>query len=206
MESTFFRTILFLLTFVSLILCINLPPSDPTKAGTLGVMQFNGTIHGVEVELNGTVQEIYAQFLQMHPEITANLTTAGSHTLSSKSLETLEARFKSTIYCCPVASWGWLPANVPALNAGIEYLDNFKGSCSAGGHGCARISCSNGAAIWLCNDNDFTIYENCGYMATYVDDLATACGLRDQWGGYTSVCGQEFDTFGYNIIVRADAC
>jgi hypothetical protein len=81
---------------------------------------------------------------------------------------------------------------------------------------CARISCSYGAAIWLCNDNTYPIWPSCRYLATYAEDILGTCadmylapgskgwGLFDQRD--LRVNGQEFDTDNYNVIVGVDAC
>lgn len=52
--------------------------------------------------------------------------------------------------------------------------------------------------------NPYHIAPNCAYLGSYAQDLVASCSyttyapIDDQTGG------QEFDTDGYNIIVRED--
>ncbi|KAH8650554.1 hypothetical protein BGZ60DRAFT_534212 [Tricladium varicosporioides] len=165
-------------------------------------MRFTGTIHGIEYSGNGTVEQIYAQFKADYPEVVAantNFTAAGT------PIHNLEARNKEQPHCCGEPggpNWGWYSAQTWYIFDGINYLHAFRGRCDIGpGPGnCGRISCSYGSGIYLCNDNNYMISPNCGYLATYAQDLCDACNRK----GYT--CGQQFDTDNYNVIVHGDSC
>lgn len=100
--------------------------------------------------MNGTVQEVYAQALQMNPDFEPpvskrNAAAAGSIQLIDRSLN------KRNVICGNFAS-----ADKRRILEGIAYLNNLPaGDRPTNGPGprtCGRVSCSYNAAIWWCND------------------------------------------------------
>lgn len=106
------------------------------------------------------------------------------------------------------------------IEDGIYYLQHVNALCNVGKRSCVRISCSYDAGIYLCNDvtlscffcpthadweqNWYDIAPSCVYIASYAQDLINSCPSR-LWNGkrwYDAVCGQEFDTDNYNVIVH----
>ncbi|KUJ09226.1 uncharacterized protein LY89DRAFT_598214 [Mollisia scopiformis] len=107
--------------------------------------------------------------------------------------------------CIPVPGQDWGNADAGLIQDGINYLSGLQGGCCVGPTSCVRISCSWNSAIFLCNDNGYTICPNCGYLATYASDMINDCS---SWNGGDSIIvgGQLFDSDHYNIIVRWDSC
>lgn len=92
--------------------------------------------------LNGTVQEVYAQVLQINPGFQPPL-DAGA-TMESRGLHQ-----KRNVLC----------GNFPSADKGrvLQGISNLRGLGAAPRNGpgpgnCGRVSCSYKAAIWWCND------------------------------------------------------
>ncbi|KUJ23865.1 uncharacterized protein LY89DRAFT_744404 [Mollisia scopiformis] len=180
-------------------------PSCGYKNYPTGIMTFKGTIDGHQVQLNGSAQEINTQMTAKFPGFNPDALVAAKFA-SRDAAVNLFARNKSPpVLCWPVAGQDWSFCNAATIQDGINYLDNFDGLCGVPGTTCVRISCSYNAAIYLCNDNAYGITPNCAYMASYATDIINDCVFYDDQGN-AYVCGQEFDTDGYNIIVREDSC
>ncbi|KAH6673094.1 hypothetical protein B0J14DRAFT_592401 [Halenospora varia] len=179
-----------------------------TEGYTEGAMTFQGTIHGVEYSGSGSIQDMYNDFKDAHPDVVANNNiTASGHALAERALEN-----KAALNCCganpgPPLDW-YFAENGVIRNEGIPYLQNFHGLCGVGARNCVRVSCSYDSAIRLCNDNYYDIYPNCAYIASYAADLVDRCGyfLTRGWIHVPATCGQEFDTDNYNVIVREERC
>ncbi|KAF8866954.1 hypothetical protein BDZ45DRAFT_734991 [Acephala macrosclerotiorum] len=138
---------------------------------TIGTLGFEGTLHGVKVELNGKVQEMYAKFSNRYPEVVANATKLSANEASIKP--SLKPRFPAS----PIhhqQTHNWYGAYLGRIEKGIQYLQQFNGVCNTGPGftNCVRISCSWDSAIFLCNDNPYLISENCAYIASFAQDLA----------------------------------
>ncbi|CZR60276.1 uncharacterized protein PAC_10172 [Phialocephala subalpina] len=221
-HNTIMKLFAFLLTFLPLILVSGLAigsestievPEGYTISGAMG---FKGTLHGVEVELSGTIEEMYANFTSQYPEVVANAKananpTAAYLPTSNVGLAQLESRNPSPRgdhYCCPINGQpNWLPAEVAVLVDGINYLNNFQGVCNTGGGpgNCVRVSCSYSAAIYLCNDNEGDLVISCKDVAFYAGQIINYC--RVIWGHNTPMsCGQIFDNANYNVIVHMAGC
>ncbi|CZR56164.1 uncharacterized protein PAC_06052 [Phialocephala subalpina] len=172
----------------------------------LGVMTVTGTVGGHEIQLNGTIQDVYAQVKKAHPDFDAGA-LVNAHKLAIREDEDgLVGRNKiQPGLCCPFAGQNWNWADAGRIQEGVQYLDHVQALCGVGPRSCVRVSCSWRSAIYLCNDNDYGITPNCGYIGSYASDLINQCVLYNPIGqGY--VCGQEFDTDRYNVIVREDSC
>ncbi|KAF8866956.1 hypothetical protein BDZ45DRAFT_768815, partial [Acephala macrosclerotiorum] len=141
-------------------------------------------------------QEIYAQFSTVYPEAVANAT------ITPRSDE-IETRAVRDWYCCPIAGGPWQGADVGRIKEGITYLTNLNAYCDIGGGSakCARVSCSNKSAIWLCNDNAYGIAPSCTLLANYSASLTPCCTNAENIAR-----GQSFDTDNFNVIVRLDSC
>lgn len=173
-------------------------------------MALSGNIGGYDVQLSGSIQEIHAQMKTIYPDFDpAALNAAKNSTTRS---DDLDFTFKLTPrggkllppICCPIRDWK--QAGGGPIDEGIFHLNNVGGTCGVDAKSCSRISCSWGAAIFLCNDNDYGITPQCLYLSTYAHDIRMDCYRADSGDGVFSVCGQEFDSDNYNIIVRKDSC
>ncbi|KAJ6436678.1 hypothetical protein O9K51_10797 [Purpureocillium lavendulum] len=139
--------------------------------------------------LNGTVQEVYAQVLQINPNFSL-----------SRAPETRGLRHKrSTVNC-----GNWPLANKGRIQEGINYLRGVAGAPRNGpGPGnCGRVSCSYNAAIWWCNDNTSPkTLDSWNWIADSAQHIVNTCGPVA-----SQVSGQNFESGNWNTIVRGDSC
>lgn len=99
--------------------------------------------------LNGTVQEIYAELIEINP--TYDLDFAARVTEASTSNDDGTPRLRKRLdVTCNIYS----KALRTRIQEGITYLRGVSGRPTNGpGPGnCGRVSCSYNAAIWWCND------------------------------------------------------
>ncbi|KAI3587790.1 hypothetical protein IWW34DRAFT_876110 [Fusarium oxysporum f. sp. albedinis] len=146
---------------------------------------------GSTTVLEGTIEEIHEELLQLNPnwdeEYMSNFTQAAADTEKRDSDKHLFGRtnFNGAKYTC---RGRWPECHPAPIVRGVEYLRYVQGNPKNGpGPGnCGRVSCSNNAAIWWCND-------------------CTRWGWQN--GGYRSfVSGQVFHSTKWNVIVRKDKC
>ncbi|PVH82450.1 hypothetical protein DL98DRAFT_586440 [Cadophora sp. DSE1049] len=206
---SFALSIVLVLMSIQLVLGVALPDGLSVEASHLGMegyavkpMTFKGTIGGIAVEAEGSIEEIIANMEINYPGLTANLTAeATEHDLS------LHTRDKKIgIICCPIPGMpaDWTTAIQKYIEDGIKYLNNVKGYCGADPSTCSRVSCSYGASIWLCNFRDNHISATCSWIATFAQDLINKCAVWVQGANGKGVCGVEFDDENFRVIVRRD--
>lgn len=95
----------------------------------------------------------------------------------------------------------------------IAKLKSTNGDCTAGPgpKTCARVACTNGAAIWFCNDNPEASSVGCSVLGDYAQAILDKCGKRDG-ANHKIVQGQLFDVSksdgsGWgNVIVGYERC
>ncbi|EWZ00977.1 hypothetical protein FOYG_00683 [Fusarium oxysporum NRRL 32931] len=105
----------------------------------------------------------------------------------------------------------WPECHPAPIVRGVEYIRYVQGKPKNGpGPGnCGRVSCSNNAAIWWCNDNasskTLNGFGSIAGGAEYINNKCTRWGWQN--GGYRSfVSGQVFHSTKWNVIVRKDKC
>lgn len=88
----------------------------------------------------------------------------------------------------------------------MKKIAGMIGTCAvaAGPRVCSVIACTRNAAVWLCNDNAGPIAPPCNSLASYVEDIISACGLT-YYHGHQFTRGQEFDTGNFNVVVGWDS-
>lgn len=95
--------------------------------------------------LNGTIQEVYAQALQINPSF--ELPESENNDLA----ETTESIQKSVVECGIYRT-----AEKRRIQEGVRYLNSLRGTgrpwLGPGPGRCSRVSCSYNAAIIWCND------------------------------------------------------
>ncbi|KAI1036433.1 hypothetical protein LB505_002960 [Fusarium chuoi] len=186
--------------------------TGPLEGYEIVPMQWKGSIKEGEapISLNGTIESVISQIKELNPEFELLEDDTADSTA-------IEKRNPSNIIC-NVGGHGYV--DVQAARREQRYLRSLGNSvCGVGGGPgkCARVSCSYGDAIWLCNDNSFYIEPRCSYLADYVDRIIAACQSKTSsppctskpcppsWTAYF-VRGQQFDTDRYNVIVGRDSC
>ncbi|CAG1960136.1 unnamed protein product [Fusarium graminearum] len=194
--------------------------ADPLEGYEIVPMQWKGVIKEGEapVSLNGTIESVISQIKELNPEFElVEEDTAESSGLEARNPLHILTKTKSNIIC-NVGGSGYV--DVKAAQREQRYLRSLGTSvCGVdGGPGkCARISCSYGDAIWLCNDNSHYIQPRCSYLADYVDRIIASCQSKTSsppctvrpcapsWTAWF-VRGQQFDTDRYNVIVGRSNC
>ncbi|KAJ4246843.1 hypothetical protein NW762_013395 [Fusarium torreyae] len=144
------------------------------------------------VVFNGTVQSIVEQMEALKPGI-FNPASSGSDN-SELEASSLEKR-QGTINC----NWGKEKVLWSHCFEGMEYLRNLAGRrCGVGpaGGACARVSCSHGCGIYLCNrlSTDNSVW--CNNIPNDIQRIGEACisqtlgwfkGAQDWPNHYTGV-------------------
>ncbi|EPE28261.1 hypothetical protein GLAREA_09381 [Glarea lozoyensis ATCC 20868] len=199
MIITILLSLLAFLTFSPSTTALTVHRSGDTLPYALTPWQFKGEIDGNYFEYNGTIEQAFAAYAALHPSfnLTAYLDTPHTESAHLSNTTTLSRRNKDGRSCCRNNAQGWKYASTDRIQEGIRYLQRFD-ICDVGPRTCNQISCSYDSAIILCNDNNYGIRPNCRYIASYATDLVTWCN----WEMFTQVCGQEFDTDHYNVVVR----
>lgn len=75
----------------------------------------------------------------------------------------------------------------------IYKLHKMAGDCTApaGPGGCARVACTNGGAVWMCNDNPVSSKAPCSLLGDYAQTILNKCAKMV--GNHHDVQGQLFD-------------
>ncbi|KAI0468973.1 hypothetical protein F4859DRAFT_192534 [Xylaria cf. heliscus] len=153
---------------------------------------------GPEVSFNGTIEEVTQQIQAVKRDFTWE-------SLRRDLVDTttpLEKRSKTKTICGvggEDVGHGPLTPNVEDLR---DKIAKMAGTCAVAGgpRVCTVLTCTNNAAVWLCNDNTWAISPTCSYLATYVTDIVGTC-CQDYYHGHRFCRGQEFDSDNYNVIV-----
>ena len=93
-----------------------------------------------------------------------------------------------------------------AFVEGQNYLRGLGAVCGAEVGKCARVSCSNDAAIWLCNNTGEELRDmECGVFADYVDHIFDQC-QQDGLYAVDFAVGRQDNTEGWNVQAGLNAC
>lgn len=90
------------------------------------------------------------------------------------------------------------------LSEGIGYLryQINTSTCWVNGQTCARLSCSWGAAIYLCNNKNTNQGVSCGTAGYYAWLIQEECAVN----ALSGIAGTLQDTVGWAITVGKGAC
>ncbi|CZR57554.1 uncharacterized protein PAC_07443 [Phialocephala subalpina] len=108
----------------------------------VGTMTFMGTLGGHDVQLNGSIEEVYGQMKNLYPDFNADALVLDGKLARENGTEgelnvvTRGADNKGALYCCPNDPWDWQPASNRRIWEGISYLDNLNGLCGVGARNC----------------------------------------------------------------------
>ncbi|KAH7359963.1 hypothetical protein BKA66DRAFT_223298 [Pyrenochaeta sp. MPI-SDFR-AT-0127] len=115
------------------------------------------------LSLHGTVDKVYKELLELHPEAFGDK----KGDLKARSLE------KRSYNC----GWGGNKISWGQCIDGMTHLMNLdRAWCVVGPRGCARVSCSHGCAMFLCNKLDAIWRVACGDIASDVRGIQDNCG------------------------------
>ena len=181
------------------------------------------------VILNGTVQHVYSQLL----EINSNHKTEDPKYLKAKRDESLANPNAATAASAPTAAspaiWGincggYHPASMKRIKDGISYLNNVTGRPinGPGPNNCGRVSCSYNSSIWWCNDASvpppayqFSFHADCGLqnatpealpgfysIATGAMRIVGACPGKNN----RTISGTATHPDNWRVVVKGDRC
>ncbi|KAH7305452.1 hypothetical protein B0I35DRAFT_464726 [Stachybotrys elegans] len=153
---------------------------------------------GPFLNFTGTLEHVHDEVLQLNPNFDADFPV-------EKGAIHARTDFGGSAYNCDTNRWGL--ADKGRIQGGISYLRRVAGRPSNGpGPGnCGRVSCSNDAAIWWCNDSPSTkelaSFSSIADGAQYIVDR---CSFYNGYGTYAS--GQVFHSTNWNVITSQANC
>ncbi|KAK7957212.1 uncharacterized protein PG986_006434 [Apiospora aurea] len=138
--------------------------------------------------LNGTVQRVYEQLRQINPGF-----APGEAQAQSRKQRLLQEQTPVNCGTYPLANKGRIQEDIAYLRQVAAAPRNGPGPGN-----CGQVSCSQGAAIWWCNDNLVPkTLDNWGLVANSAQYILEVCApAADQ------VTGQNFESGNWNTIVR----
>ncbi|CAG8952901.1 hypothetical protein HYFRA_00007615 [Hymenoscyphus fraxineus] len=109
----------------------------------------------------------------------------------------LKKRYKSGVTCCADNNQHWDPTFSFLIMQGSAHLKK-QNRLPIQGQACKQIwTDGTSGEIVLCNDNDFDLWPDAKYIASYADDILAKCATSTGL-----VCGQAFDDTHYNVIAK----
>ncbi|TLS26974.1 hypothetical protein PpBr36_05245 [Pyricularia pennisetigena] len=140
---------------------------------------------GEKVQLNGTVEAVYAQMLQLNPDFERDMAekTAArrareqrqpQHYQTTKTLSRLEHN---------ECNGDYRPASAESIGRGIEYLGKINGEPIIDGGTCGRVSCSEGGGIgWCSYRSDRYTVNSFGWIGNAAEIVVQDCSFPDMYG------------------------
>jgi hypothetical protein len=145
----------------------SLPTADSTTDST------TSTTHAAEwvvevspgqtITVNGTIQDVHAALIKGDPRYN-NIDGAAHRTAAAAGgipvpIQKRETDFGGGAYFCGAV---WQYHSLDHYWEGLEYLRGIRGKVHmrAGPAACDRVSCSYGAAVYLCNDVSFVFFSS----------------------------------------------
>ncbi|KAK7756942.1 hypothetical protein SLS62_000958 [Diatrype stigma] len=89
---------------------------------------------------------------------------------------------------------------------GQNYLRKKGKVCDTEAGKCARVSCSNDGAVYLCSQDDKAHYGvDCGLIADYIDHIFDQCQTNAQYF-YQLAVGYQENSEGWRVEVGYNSC
>ncbi|PFH59766.1 hypothetical protein XA68_11897 [Ophiocordyceps unilateralis] len=170
---------------------------------------------GRTVTLNGTIEEVYQQVVQLNPNYEQQSSTVT--TSSSQKQSSTPSKVAQNASVMLAVDWNlatslcggkWQATSVRRVREGIGYLRRVRGrpSSLAGPSRCGRVSCAYNSAIWWCNDDlQPKALSSFAAIADGAQFLVKRCveWMNPQPEAFG---GQAFHPSGWNVIIRKDEC
>ncbi|KAE9377477.1 hypothetical protein N431DRAFT_461083 [Stipitochalara longipes BDJ] len=167
----------------------------PIEGYAVVEMQWIGEYQGHAYNLSGTVEKVITHLQTIDPTLE----------FPARDRSRLAARYNGGYLCCHVAGQSFRAANGGEIEAGIDYLNALNTNLYLDPLTCSRISCSYEAAIWWCNQlPNYQFDQGSVWLGQHAETLVDNCWDEGDVN-FPTLCGQDFDPGGYNIIVRYDA-
>ncbi|KAI7777965.1 hypothetical protein LA080_002877 [Diaporthe eres] len=158
--------------------------------------------------LNGTIQQVYQQLLEINPHYEAEFGPA-----EGKYTPGLSQVFGSYELAERRDTWSdcgrFDAAKAVPIWEGINHLNHVSGTpVSRPGPGtCGRVSCSYNSAIWWCNDKDtersLSSYHE---IANSVQLLTMNCTYWSESHLEPQVSGQQFHVDKWSTVIKGAIC
>ncbi|KAK3987947.1 hypothetical protein QBC44DRAFT_399507 [Cladorrhinum sp. PSN332] len=161
---------------------------------------------GPKVALNGTVQQVRAQLLEINPKYDEEFAPIISERNAKALEETTPASplHKRDWTVC----WGRMAgARQERIIQGIHYLRGLSGEArnGPGPRNCGRVSCDLDNSIWYCNDNNFSKSMPWFHIANAAQVLVNECTWWKD--NYTpQVSGERWHDDRWFVIVTNAPC
>ncbi|KAH9212391.1 hypothetical protein DL95DRAFT_411179 [Leptodontidium sp. 2 PMI_412] len=194
-------------------------------------LEWSGTINGAEVNITGNFEDIFSHLGLKYPQTPPNddrlsSTTATSnikYTASGEVESALVERTASGKVTNPrplrfyekdgslqnhsgrhsasqlLAGTSNEPTSGPSKWSSITSQPSQE---SAKSRPTAARECNATTDLWF----TFATTPDCNYLGTFVQDITNLCSVNRENPKVTRAGGQEFETEGYNVIVRQENC
>ncbi|KAL7622725.1 hypothetical protein AAE478_006403 [Parahypoxylon ruwenzoriense] len=176
------------------------PEAEVFNGYTVAPLGLRGAIepNGIERTFEGIIQDIEVQIRSIKADF-----LWVDFRPTKRSFPNLPRKRNLSKVLCHVQSLP--PAPRSAVEASRDWLNSLATELSAPAQQCAQLSCTQGAAIWLCNDEVEWIQQNSITLADRVNAILNEPGCETN-GDSGLVQGQAFDGAGWNVIVNGAQC
>ncbi|KAG6020594.1 hypothetical protein E4U40_005995 [Claviceps sp. LM458 group G5] len=153
------------------------------------------------ITLTGTIEEVTSKAKKLNPRWARDMG-------KRKPIRDDEARLQARDWAYRVDCLDgkrWKNANLKYIKEGLDYLSKISAKPKIGpGPGkCSRVSCSDHAAIWWCNDKSTDLE-----LHSFMEIVSSATSILDHCTDYGApfdfVGGQAFMPDNWNVIIRKD--
>jgi hypothetical protein len=170
-----------------------------------GKMQFRGTIGGHELELNGTIQEVYSQAKALYPDIqdvdVPKTFTTGNEADYEKIGKLMKKNAIHPSLCMQGTNYDWRSAKLEDVARAYNQLLHTQGVCGVRPGGCVNISVYEDATVKLCSKTVHTISPNCSYLSSYVELMMNECRYQEESSGNWMLSAKMWDDDDYFMAV-----
>ncbi|TLD20420.1 hypothetical protein PspLS_08410 [Pyricularia sp. CBS 133598] len=180
------------------------PPPGFTLVDTQWMVEIRP---GDKVQLNGTVEAVYAQMLQLNPDFEKDMAEktaarrAKEHQHQHQTTNTTLSK-RDHNEC----NGDYRPALAESISRGIEYLGKVDGEPIIDGGTCGRVSCGDGGGIGWCSyrDDRYTV-NSFGWIGNAAEIVVQDCSFPDMYGK-DWVAGRRYHDAHVAVWVGSQQC
>ncbi|EPE35929.1 hypothetical protein GLAREA_05267 [Glarea lozoyensis ATCC 20868] len=104
--------------------------------------------------------------------------------------------------CCKQMARDWLSVSTMCATAASQQIALLpQSACYITGNTCKPLACYGSAEVYFCNDKPYPQNPPCAELANFVAKIQGECNAVDDKHAHF-VCGQQFDTGGFNVVVK----
>ncbi|KAI7928168.1 hypothetical protein M0657_002851 [Pyricularia oryzae] len=176
------------------------PPPGFTLVDTQWMVEIRP---GEKIQLNGTVESVYAKMLQLNPDFEKDMaekTAARRAREQQHQTSTLSKRDHNE------CNGDYRPASAESISRGIEYLRKVNGEPIIDGGTCGRVSCGSGGGIgWCSYRNDRYTVNSFGWIGNAAEIVVQDCSFPDMYGK-DWVAGRRYHDANVAVWVGSQQC